>query len=360
MEQLIAKIGKGQRGSKDLTWDEAKLAMRLLIEDQVSPIQAGAFLMAMRIKMETISELAAFTMTARHYVSPLSISNRDYLLDLPLYGEKHETFHAIIASAIVASAAGASILMHGIENPCTTTDVCHVLAALGIPVDLSSQQVTETLEETGLAYLDMGNYHPALARYLSLRQELGVQNLFHQIARMLNPGRTKAQVIGIAHPPYLEKMVEAMDMLDSGHVLIFQGVEGFPELSIVNATSLRELTDTRSFSVNLKPKDVGFSFGPFHSMAAPKATPDAQAGAQEATLLQRLLENRITGSQKDWVVLNAALLLYISGRAPSVMAGVPLANQALNSGAAVKKLRQLSKKPTDSASLLSQPIPVHT
>lgn len=359
MQQLIAKIGKGQRGAKDLTWDEAQRAMQFLIEDRASPVQTGAFLMAMRIKMETVSELAAFTLAARQYAAPLPIKQIDRLVDLPLYGEKHETGYGILAASIVASAAGASILLHGVENSAIPVDIQDVVVNLGIPADLSAEQATRTLEEHGWAYLDLGAYHPAVARHLGLRQELGVQNLFHQVARMLNPARAGSQVIGIAHPPYLEKMIEALDMAGSRHALVFQGMEGFPELSIVNPTSLRELRRKQIFPVNLKPKDVGLPSAPFQGMAAHKPTAEAPGGTQEAAFITQLLNNLKQGSQTNWVILNAALLLYASGMAPSVKAGVPMATHTIASGKAAAKLRELgSLSPSPSRSPSSHtPVP---
>src|SRR5213080_860614 len=115
MQQFIAKIGKGQKASKDLTWDEAKQAMRLLIEGQATPVQEGAFLLAMRMKMESVAELTAFTTVAREYVPPLPVPRVLSHVDLPTYAGKQDTFHVSVGAAIVAAASGAWILMHGYE-----------------------------------------------------------------------------------------------------------------------------------------------------------------------------------------------------------------------------------------------------
>ena len=116
MQEFIAKIGKGPKTAKDLTWDEAKRAMKVLIEGEATPAQVGAFLMAMRIKMESVTELASMTATARSYVAPVPIPRELGVVDLPSYAGKQETFHALAAAAIVATAAGASVLMHGYDG----------------------------------------------------------------------------------------------------------------------------------------------------------------------------------------------------------------------------------------------------
>jgi len=342
MQHLIAKIGKGPKGSKDLTWAEAKEAMRHLLEDEVTCGQVGAFLMAMRIKMETISELAAFTATARHMVQPLKASETTHLVDLPLYGEKHSTYHAIIVSAIVASAAGASILLHSVECPAATSDVPRILGQLGIPLSLDANQLQNELAHHQFGYVDLGWYHPPLARLLDLRQEFGVQNLAHQVARMINPARAPGQVIGVAHPPYLDKMIEALDMLHTARALILQGVEGYPELSISTTTPVRELRHGRIIPLTIRPPDVGLPFGSYQAMALPLVGSDTLKLEQEAALLLRILRNQVRGHHRAWVIFNAALLLYTAGTASSLAQGGKIAQQILENGTAWNKFQELT------------------
>lgn len=338
LSEFIAKIGKGQKASKDLTWEEAKQAMRLLIEGQATQVQVGAFLLAMRVKMESVTELAAFTSVAREYIPPLPLPAGLALLDLPTYAGKQDTFHASVGASVVAAAAGATILMHGCEAIPARPGTAGVLARLGIPTDVEPKRVAEELTAKGFAYLDIALYHPPVARLLELRQELGVRSFFHPVAKLLNPARAKSQVIGLSHPPYFEKMAEALKMLGGHRALIVGGVEGDPELSIAAVTRLLELRDERTFPLTFQPKDFGLPLGSFQTMAA---FPPSQ-GEQEALLLRRILNNEIRSSQRDWVVLNAAMLLYAAGKAPSISAAVPLAQQAIESGTASRKLTELA------------------
>lgn len=352
MHQLITKIGKGQRGTKDLSWDEAKHATHALIEGKATPYQAGAFLMAMRIKLEAVTELAAFTAATRSYVLSINTPADLNVVDMPVYAEKHNTLHVCIPAAIVAASAGATILFHSIENPAVASDLPRVLGHLGIPIHLQGQDLLDALQQKGFAYLDLALYHPPLAKFLALREELGAQNLFHQVARLLNPARAHSQVVGVAHPPYLEKIPEAASLLGGHRLLVFQGLEGFPELSIATPTLMRELRQDHVAPLTLKPKDVRLPLGSFHTMALPaqslrgsgQAAPEA-VPVQEAAMIHKVLHNHIRDRFRDWVLYNAAMLLYAAGQASSIAAGVPLAQHALESGAAARKLADLASAP---------------
>ncbi len=382
MHQLITKIGKGQRGVRDLSWDEAKQAAREMIEGNATPYQAGAFLMAMRIKLEGVTELASFTAATRSYVAPVNAPDGLHVVDVPVYAEKHNTHHVCIPAAIVAAAAGAVILFHGVDNLTVSSDLPRVLAQLGIPAALQGDDLVATLQRDGFAYLDLALYHPPLAGLLALREQLGAQNLFHQVARLLNPMRAHSQVVGVAHPPYLEKIPEVVNMIGGRRLLVFQGVEGFPELSMTTPTAMRELRDNRVTRLTLKPEDVRLSPGSFEIMAvAPSVRPERSVSkvegrqdseptsspsvrpersvsevegrqgsgrapkdipALEAEMIQRVLHNQVRDRFRDWVVYNAAMLLYAAGKAHSIAEGVPLAQRSLESGAAAQKLADLA------------------
>ena len=338
MQELIAKIARGPKASKDLTWDQAKRAIHALIEGDATPAQAGAFLIAMRFKMESVTELAAFTAATRSYVAPLPIPQELGVVDLPSYAGKQDTFHALAGAAIVAAAAGAAILMHGYDGVPGRPGNAGLLKALGIPIDLESKAVAALVSKQGFAYLDIALYHPPLYRFLEMRQELGVRNVFHPIARLLNPARAASQVIGLTHPPHFEKTAEAVRMLGMPRALVIRGVEGDPELSIAMATKVLELRDERIAPLTLAPKDAGLPLGTSREMAGFSN----EHREKEADLLRRILHNQISGGQRDWVLLNAGLLLYAAGKRASLGEGVSLARRTLEDGTAARKLESLS------------------
>ncbi|BCA55548.1 Anthranilate phosphoribosyltransferase [Nitrospira sp. KM1] len=344
---LIAKIAKGQRAAKDLTWDEGKRAMKALIEGEATPAQAGAFLTAMRIKMESVTELASFVATARSYVVPLPIPRDSGVVDVPSYAGKQDTFHAIVASCIVAASAGALVLMHGYDGIPGRPGTAAVLKALGIPVDSEPHVVADTVTRQGFGYLDIGLYHPPLYRFLELRKELGVRNVFHPIARLLNPARASSQVVGLTHPPHFEKTAEVLRMLGTPRALVVRGVEGDPELSIAMATKVLELRDERITPLTLAPKDVGLPLGTSREMAGFSVD---QRG-REAELIKGLLTNKIQGGPQNWVILNAALLLYAANKEASLAACIPLARRVIENGTAARKFEELSRSPVGAGSV---------
>lgn len=338
---ILAKVAKGPKVSKDLTWDECRQAMKALVEGEATPTQVGAFLIAMRFKTESVTELAALTAAARQYVPPLAVSRDLALVDVPTYAGKQDTFHAIVAAAIVASAAGAAVLMHGYDGIPGRPGAAGVLKALGIPVEANPKLVAEEVNRKGFAYLDIGLYHPPVYRFLEMRQELGVRNVFHPIARLLNPARAPVQIVGLSHPPYFEKTAEALRMLGTARALIIRGVEGDPELSASMVTRVLELRDERIMPLGVAPKDFGLGFVPSREMAG--FPPDQRN--KEAELLRRILQNRVQGGPKEWVLMNASMLLYAAGKGDSLAACFPVARAAVEGGAAARKLEELAHTP---------------
>ena len=352
MDHLIAKIGKGLKGAKDLTWEEAKASLAMIFEGNATARQTGAFLMAMRIKTESITELAAFTAVARTYVPPVPFRATTNRVDLPLYGEKHSTIHIIVPATLVAAAAGAGMFLHGVENPSVEYDLLKVLRRLKLPIAQTADEATRQDAPHSWVFLDLAGHHPALTKLLDLRREFGLQNLSHQIARLLNPARLPSQVIGIAHPPYLNKMVEALDMLGTSRALLIQGVEGFPELSLSAPSVARELRSGHISPLTFRPEDVGFRMGPFQAMSSKIGSHERplRGSEQEARLIVDILENRQRGDQRAWVILNAALLIYAAGLAPSLLEAIPLAQDTLDSGKASTFLK----------TLVSETVPIST
>jgi anthranilate phosphoribosyltransferase len=340
-QPILAKIAKGPKVSKDLTWEESKQAVKALIEGEATPAQVGAFLVAMRFKMESVTELAAFTAAARQYVPPLPVSKELALVDVPTYAGKCDTFHALVAACIVAASAGAAVLMHGYDGVPGRPGAAGVLKALGVPIDAEPRLAAEEVNHKGFAYLDIGLYHPPVYRFLEMRQELGVRNVFHPVARLLNPARARAQLVGLSHPPHFEKTAEALRMLGCPRALIVRGVEGDPELSASMTTRVLELRDERITPLGVSPKDFGMNVASSREMAG--FPPDQRE--KEADLLRRLLYNQVQGGQKDWVLMNAAMVLYAAGKGASLASCLPLARTAIEGGAAARKLDELVQQP---------------
>ncbi len=327
--EIIAKVSQGSRDSKDLTWSEAKALMQGVVEGHVTPFQIGALAVGLRIKVESVTELAAFASAARDYLSVVPFSDQSRLLDVPTYARERTSRSMLVPAAMIAIACDVPVLMHGCEPRGSSWNTGTLLRALGIQVDAQVDVVSDMVRETGFGYLDIGMFHPPMNSYLDLAEGLGLASFFHPIARLLNPGHATRHFIGMAAGPYFNKLGEALRMLGCEHGLIIQGADGDPELSMVRLLRTFEVNASMSRPHSMRPADFALPSGAFGDFAVK----DVQT---EAADNERLLRNEITGIYVDGVMLNAATMLYLGGKAVTIQEGIPIAREALRSGGAHK------------------------
>ena len=325
--EIIAKVSQGPRVSKDLTWGEAKALMKGVVEGQVTPFQIGVLAVGLRIKGESVTELAAFASAARDYLSATPFSDAIGLLDVPTYARERTSRSMLIPAAMIAVSCDVPVLMHGCEPRGSSWNTGRVLQTLGIQADAQVGAVSDMIRQTGFGYLDIGMFHPPINRYLDLAEELGLTSFFHPIARLLNPGRAKRHLIGMATGPYFDKLGETLRMLGCEHGLIIQGLDGEPELSMVRLLRTLEVNASMSRPYSMRPADFSLPSGTVRDFTVENVQ-------TEAADIERLLRNEITGIQADGAVLNAATMLYLGGKAATIHDGIPMAREALRSGAA--------------------------
>lgn len=329
MKDFIAKVGKGKRGSRDLTFDEASSVMECLLNGIATPCQVGAFLMAMRVKGESVVELAAFTSVAIRYNRPLNIEGKR-LLNIPSYAGKKETTHVLAASAILISAAGQPVIIHGFKDNRHKIGIGKILEAMGISSELGIDEASYVLNGEGFGYIDLNEFNPLLYKLLLLRDELGVRTFINTISLLTNPGNANRHIIGIAHPPVLKKIGDVLMSLEYEDALLLKGVEAEPEVAINGITMGMRLEHSVLLPQDLAPSDFGLQDGKREDMAG-------AAPGVEAQVIKGILDNSINDSRRDWVVMNAALGLYVSGRVISPKDGVSAILETLSSGKGYQK-----------------------
>ena len=233
MEHPFAKfiqiIGKGQRGARDLTQQEAEQAMSMILAHKVMPVQLGAFLMLMRVKEETPPELAGFVRAAR---SSLSIpkSHPPVSLDWAAYAGKRRQLPWFLLSAILLSSHGISVLMHGIKSGSEDRIfVPQALAELGINIAASFEDAAERIQDSQFAFISLDVINPDLDEILNLKPILGLRSPVHTIVRMLNPFSAPASIMGIFHPGYDQTHQEAAALLGDTSLAVFKGEGGEAE-----------------------------------------------------------------------------------------------------------------------------------
>jgi anthranilate phosphoribosyltransferase len=338
-QEIIAKIGKGQKGARDLTGEEAAFAVTHLLENKASPYQVGAFLIALRIKEETPEELLIFARHCQKSLHPLlSQLNTDpsETLDLPYYAGKKHSFHAGIAASIVMAAAGLKVVSHGDPTPPGRTSKSMVLAQLGWEPRLPLKQRIDFFGETGWTYLDISQIHPHIKGFLDSRNEIGLRSVFHTLARFLNPAGAANQIIGVSHPKSFHKIGEAVQGLGASRALIIRGLEGESEAPLSGPVEGVCLGQGSLSKIQLDPAPLGLA-------PVRRSEIEIRDVPSEARTVEHILDG-CEGKDKTALVLwNASIGLYVSGKAATLEKGYQRSKESLESGKALSLLKKIQK-----------------
>jgi anthranilate phosphoribosyltransferase len=314
---------------RSLTEEEAAACMDEIMSDQATPAQFGAFVVALRLKGESVDEIAGMARVMREKALPISLQ-RPLLDTCGTGGDAKGTFNVSTAAAFVAAGAGARVAKHGnraITSACGSADV---LEALGAKIDLPPEGVAACVERAGFGFMFAPAFHPAMKFAAGPRREIGVRTVFNILGPLTNPAGAEAQVLGVANATLAEKLAQVLARLGTKHALVVYGEDGLDEVSVSAATQVYELKDGRVVTSTLHPGDLGL---PTHPQDAVRGgSPEENAGA-----LRRVLAGE-EGPLRDFTLINAAAALVAADLAPDFREGLALATQAIDSGAAREKL----------------------
>lgn len=326
--RVIANLLAG----RDLDEKDASGAMTEIMEGAATPAQIAGFVIALRAKGETATEIAGLVKTMRSYSQRVRVSG-DVLDTCGTGGDRTGTFNVSTAAAIVCAGAGAKVAKHGNRAASSRCGSADVLEALGVKIDLQPDAVATCIDEAGIGFCFAPIFHPAMRHAAVPRRELGVGTIFNFLGPLTNPAGARRQALGVSDPAMLDKMVGALAGLGSEHVVGFHGHEGLDELSTSGPSRVVELADGTTREWTLDPQELGL----------PRAGLDAIAGGsadENAALVRRLVDGE-TGPRRDIVVLNAAAGLLAAGRAQDIATGLEQASGAIDSGAAARALNAL-------------------
>ena len=307
--------------------------MRRIMSGEMSPVMIAALCIGLRVKKETVGEIAAAAQVMREFATPVPVADRTHLVDIVgTGGDNSHTFNISTASVFVAAAAGARVAKHAGRSVSSTSGSADVMEALGGNIMLTPEQVAQCLAETGIAYMFAPNHHSAMKHAAPVRKELGVRTLFNILGPLTNPAGAPNQLLGVFHPDLVGILVRVLQRLGSEHVMVVYGMNGMDEISLSGETAVGELKNGEVREYLVHPSDFGL---PVYDSRVLKV-----ANKQESVLcIQRVLANE-DGPLRDIVLLNAGAALYCSGVAASVAEGVKRAREAVASGAAAAKLSQ--------------------
>ncbi len=323
---------------RDLDRDTMVQAMRTIMTGEATPAQIGGFLVALRMKGETVAEITAAAEVMRELATavPVDAAYTEELVDTcGTGGDAAGLFNVSTAAALVVAAAGGRVAKHGNRSVSGKSGSADVLEAAGVNLNTSPEQVARCVHELGVGFMFAPGFHGAMKHAIGPRRELGVRTIFNMLGPLTNPAGARNQVVGVFNGHLTTPIAEVLGRLGSRHVLVVHGEDGLDELSINAPTRVAELRDGRVEGYLLAPEDVGLERGSLDALRVEDA-------AQSLALIRRVLDGE-PGVARDMICLNAGAALYVSGHARDIAEGVARAGDAIDSGAAAGKLAALAE-----------------
>ena len=317
-----------------LTVDEASNALDTIMTGQATDSQIAGLMIALRAKGETVDELVGFARTMRDHAIKISIEDPDAIDMCGTGGDGLGTFNISTVASFVAAGAGVTVAKHGNRSVSSQSGSADVLSALGVNIQCSAETVRACINRIGIGFLFAPLHHPAMKYAAKPRAELGVRSFFNILGPLTNPAGVKRQLIGVYNPQVASTLAGALNSLGAEKACVVHSDDGLDEVALSSGTNVHEVNrNTQPREYHLKPEDFGF----------PQLTLDGVRGGDKnanAVIAMNVL-NGGESSARDVVVANAALGIYISGKAATILEGKQKAEESINSGKALEKLKKL-------------------
>jgi len=328
MQEHIERVTAGE----DLTQAEARTAATAVFEE-ATEAQIGALLAALRAKGETETEIAGFAQGMREAARTID-PDRETLVDTcGTGGDDYDTINVSTTSAVVVAGAGVPVAKHGNYSVSSSSGSADVLEEVGVTVDAEPPAVEEHIESEGIGFMLAPVFHPAMKAVIGPRKELGMRTIFNVLGPLTNPAGADAQVVGVYDPDLVPVLARALARMDVGRALVVHG-SGLDEIAVHAETTVAEVDRDDISEYTLTPADLGLE------RAAVGAVAGGEPG-ENATDMCAIVEGEADGPKRDIILANAGAALYIADEADSLEAGVSLAREAIDSGAAAEKLADL-------------------
>ncbi len=327
-KEAISAVVEG----RSLSEDEAAAVMEELMAGEASPAQTAALLTALRMRGETVEEIAGFARVMREKATRVEVG-------LPLVdtcgtgGDGKGTFNVSTTAAFVAAGAGQAVAKHGNRAASSGCGSADLLEALGVNINLNAAQVANSIEEVGMGFMFAPMFHPSMKFVAPVRREIGIRTVFNILGPLTNPAGATRQVLGVADPVAAGKMAQALGRLGCQRAMVVHGRDGMDELSLSAPTEVWDVQGSGIKTYVVDAEELGL---PRHDLSAVRGG-DAEANA---AITRAVLEGE-RGPARDVAVLNAAAALMVSGCAEDLKEGLALAATSIDSGAARAKLAAL-------------------
>ncbi len=315
-----------------LTMEQAAEVMNEIMNGEATPAQFGSFVTALRLKGETVHEIAGMARAMREKAIPVATSG-PVVDTCGTGGDASQTFNISTTASLVVAAAGLKVAKHGnrgISSGCGSADV---LDALGVKIDLGPEGVEKCLDEVGIGFMFAPIFHPAMKYASPARREIGIRTVFNILGPLTNPAGAESQLLGVADGALTMKMAEVLSLLGCHHALVVHGEDGLDEITLGGQTTVCELKEFEITRYLIDPEEFGFRRV---SMSSLRGGPPQESAA----IIRRVLAGE-TGPHRDIVLLNAAAALVAGDGAENLKQGIQIAAQAIDSGKASEKLEKL-------------------
>jgi len=321
---------------REIFHDEMLALFRQIMGGEMSPVMIAALTMGLRVKKETIGEIAAAAQVMREFAAKVEVANPDNLVDIVgTGGDGAHTFNISTASMFVAAAAGARVAKHGGRSVSSASGSADALEALGVNINLKPPQVAQTIAETGIGFMFAPNHHAAMKHAAPVRKELGVRTIFNILGPLTNPAGAPNIMMGVFHPDLVGIQARVLQQLGAKHAVVVWARDNMDEVSLGAATMVGELVDGEIREYEIHPEDFGLQMSSSRNLKVANA-------AESIAKIREALDNQ-PGPARDIVLLNTGTALYAAGVASTIGDGVDRAREAIASGAARAKLEQFAK-----------------
>ena len=316
---------------REVFHDEMLHVMRQIMRGELTPAQIAGFIIGLRVKKETIGEIAAAAQVMRELATPVEVSDDSHLVDTcGTGGDSAHTFNVSTCAAFVAAAAGAKVAKHMGRSVSSSSGSAEVLEALGAQITMTPAQTGEALEKLGIGFMFAPAHHAAMKYAAPVRKELGVRTLFNILGPLTNPAGAKNQVMGVFHQDLVGIQVRVLQRLGSNHVMVVYGLDGLDEISISGETMIGELVRGEVREYIIHPSQLGLEL--YDRRAIQVNTVE-----ESKAMIQAVLDNQ-PGPAHNIVAMNAGAAIYVAGLEQTFKAGVERASKAISTGAAKQKL----------------------
>jgi anthranilate phosphoribosyltransferase len=317
----------------DLSTEQMTATMQLIMTGQATAAQIGGFLIGLRMKGESSTEIAAAAQVMRKLSSKVKVDKTHLVDTCGTGGDSSGTFNVSTATAFVVAAAGGRVAKHGNRSVSSKSGSADVLEAAGVNLNLKPEQVAECINEIGIGFLFAQNHHSAMKHAIMPRKEMAVRTVFNLLGPLTNPANAPFQVLGVFSRAWLRPMAEVLKILGSQHVMVVHAADGLDEISIASETHVVELHKGVLSEYTISPEQFNLPRGSLNEIRV-------ETAQESLKLIQQALEGE-AGSAKNIIALNAGAALYVSGMANNLEKGIKIALDIMDSGKANAKLQQL-------------------